>query len=237
MVRGILVSGAAMRPAMQAQSVLANNLANATSTGFRQDRIAFEQTFFQGGEAPSLEGTAAPRLLTSIDARPGPYEVTDRRLDLAIQGEGYFVVEAPEGERYTRSGHFQLADDGTLVTSQGYPVLAGSGPVTLPGEAELLVSPSGELRAGEQLLGNLRIAVFEGEPGFTHAGGGLLATDRQPASAGAGRVLQGVLEGANVEPVQALIEMIALTRHFEMNQKAFQAQDETLGALLSWVQG
>ena len=244
MIRGIQASGNALGPAMLAQDAIANNLANATSTGFRQDRIAFERTFFQGGAAnaggaATVEeaGGLAPRLRTAVDARPGPYDVTERKLDLAIQGEGWFVVETPDGERYTRAGHFQLADDGTVVTSQGYPLLSEGGPVTLTGEEDFAIAPNGEVRVGTESRGRLRVAVFDGDPGLTHVGGGLFAAKGEPAAAADAHVLQGVLEGSNVEPMQALVEMLALTRHFEMNQKAFQAQDDALGTLLSWVRG
>jgi flagellar basal body rod protein FlgG len=223
---------------MLAQSVLANNLANATSTGFKQDRIAFEQTLSQQLSAAGAQPAgSAPNLVTTLDPRPGSYNVTDRPLDFAIQGEGYFAVATPEGERYPRSGHFRLAEDGTLVTPQGFPVLSTGGPLTLPGEMDLRVTPSGEIMNGDQALGRLRLVTFSEEtpPSFIHAGGGLLATQSEALEAPAARVLQGVLEGPNVEPLQALVEMITLLRHFEMNQKALQAQDQSLGTLLSWV--
>ena len=82
---------------------------------------------------------------------------------------------------------------------------------------------------------HLRVVTFEEEPAFTHVGGGLLATDVAASVAEEARILQGVLEGPNVQPVKTMVEMIALLRHFEMNQKALSAQDESLGNLLSWV--
>jgi len=238
MVEGIRTSGGAMRPAMLAQAILANNLANATTSGFQQDRIAFERTAGRPGQEGSGESAAgAPDVRTALDGRPGPYQVTQNPFDLALQGEGYFVVATPEGDRYTRAGHFQLAADGTLTTPEGYPVLSSGGPLTLPATAELRVTAGGEIRDERQVFGRLRVVRFEAESGaaLRHAGSGLFTTDAEPVDAAETRVLQGVLEGPNVEPLQALVEMVTLLRHFEMNEKALHAQDETLGALLDAV--
>jgi flagellar basal-body rod protein FlgF len=238
MIRGILTSGAAMRPALEAQSILANNLANATASGFRQDRIAFERVLTPPETAAPGEPAAdAPQLRAALDSRPGPYEVTQGPLDLAIEGDGYFVVATPDGDRFTRAGQFQLTQEGALVTSQGFPVLSSGGPLTLPTASGLLVTRSGEIRDAQQTYGRLRIVTFDPQApsGLTHVGGGLLAASAEPIDAPDARVLQGVLEGPNVEPLQAMVEMVTLLRHFEMNEKALHSQDESLGTLLEWA--
>lgn len=233
MIEGIRTSGAAMRPAAIAQEILANNLANATTSGFQQDRLAFERVLDQPG-AESAPASGAPEVRSALDGRPGPYQVTQNPFDLALQGDGYFVVATPEGDRYTRAGHFQLAADGTLATPEGHPVLSSGGPLTLPTSGEVRVTADGEIRDERQVYGRLRIVRFEAGEGAAprHAGGGLLAAEGEPVDATETRVLQGVLEGPNVEPLQALVEMVTLLRHFEMNEKALRAQDESLGALL-----
>lgn len=238
MVKGIHASAGAMRHVMAAQAILANNLANAQATGFKQDRIAFRLASTQAPPRGSGAAIApGPELITSLDQGPGAFEVTERTLDLAIQGGGFFTVQTPDGERYTRAGHFQLAEDGTLITPQGFPILADGGPITLPTDTEIQIATDGTIRSGEQVLGRIGVAAFEGDPGFTHVGGGLLATEDAPIPSDGARVLQGVLEGPNIEPVQAMVDMITLLRHFEMNQKAITAQDESLGTLLSWARG
>lgn len=238
MIKGIQTSGAALRPAADAQSILANNLANATSTGFMQDRITFERALPPATAATSAENAgAAPQLRATVDSRRGPYEVTQRPLDLAIEGSGYFVVSTPEGDRYTRSGNFQVAQDGTLVNGQGLAVLSSGGPLTLPTEANLRVTSNGEIRDENQAYGRVRVVTFEdpANAGLTHAGGGLFAASAEPVEADEAHVLQGVLEGPNVEPLQALVEMVTLLRHFEMNERALRAQDESLGTLIDWA--
>ena len=234
MVNGSRASAAGMRPAMLAQEILANNLANASTAGFRQDRIAFQQ-LYTGRSTLQGFGMASPQIVSRIDPRPGVLEVTDRPLDLAIDGDGYFAVSTPDGERYTRAGHFVLSSEGTLTTPQGFPVLSEGGPLTLPGDVPVSITSNGTLRGEERTYGRVRIVRFEPNTPMRHAGAGLLIADGDAEAAENARVLQGVIEGANVSPVQAMVEMITLLRHFEMNQKALRTQDETLGQLLSWV--
>lgn len=237
MVKGIQTNAGAMRAALLAQDILANNLANASTPGFRQSRVGFRQATLA---APPVDG-APPTLpmpdpVTRIDLAPGIYQVTDDHLDLAIQGEGYFVVQTVNGERYTRSGHFQLAQDGTLVTPQGDPLLTEGGPVLVPAGAQLEVAADGTLRAGDQDLGRLQVVTFaDGGAGLRHAGASMLSSDSGAEPAESARVLQGVLEAPNVTAVQSMVDMITLLRHFEMNQRAIRTQDETLGRLIDWA--
>lgn len=235
MVKGILTSAGAMRPALAAHSILANNLANANTAGFRQDRVAFQQLLAGEPGSPATALAGAPGLTTGLDLTAGAYEVTDRPLDVAIQGEGFFVVQTPDGPRYTRGGQLKVGDGGVLATPQGHPLMGDGGPLTVPPEGAVSIAPSGEVRSGDTLIGRLQIVRLPEGSTPEHTGGGLLAVDGEVGPAPRARVLQGVVEGANVEPVQAMVDMITLLRHFEMNQKALQAQDESLGHLLSWV--
>ncbi len=236
MVKGILASAGAMRPAMLAQEVMANNLANASTKGFRQDRYAFQQMMSSAINTTSLSDVAtAPQLTTKLDTTPGAYQVTERKLDFAVQGDGYFVVQTPDGERFTRAGHFQVTQEGVVATAEGYPLLTDGGPITVTEAENLFVSASGDVREGNQNLGKLQVVNFDAATSLTHAGGGLMIAEGEAAPVEAIQVMQGVLEGPNVDSVQTMVEMITLLRHFEMNQKALQAQDDSLGNLLNWV--
>jgi len=236
MIKGIIASGAAMRPTMLAQEVLANNLANASTKGFRQDRIAFQQLMTDQQPAnPGEDVATAPQLSTSIDTTAGAYQVTDRTLDLAVQGDGFFVVQTPDGELYTRSGHFQVSAEGTITTPDGHPVLADGGPITINDAANLRVTADGRIYENDTAIGQMTVVTFEEGTALTHAGAGLLSAAGEAVPSLEAKVMQGALEGPNVEPVQAMVEMITLMRHFEMNQKALQTQDESLGNLLAWV--
>ncbi len=239
MVKGIHTSGGAMRAALVAQEILANNLANAGTTGFRQTKTAFRLSPAMGPPTDGAAPTAPmPEVVTRMDQAPGAFQVTEAPLDFAIRGDGFFAVQTDDGERYTRGGHFRLAEDGTLVTSQGHPVLADGGPVVVPLDAQLEVGADGSLIASGQSLGRLQVITFEeGTGGLRYVGSGLLAADGEPVPAEDAQVLQGVLESPNVSPVQAMVDMIALMRHFEMNQRAIRTQDETLGRLIDWARG
>ena len=236
MVKGILASAGAMRPAMLAQEVIANNLANVSTKGFRQNRYAFQQMLASTTNTSTINDVStAPQLTTSLDSTPGDYQVTERKLDIAVQGDGYFVVQTPAGERYTRAGHFQVTQEGLLATAEGYPVLSDGGPITISDPENVSISQSGDLRENGLNVGKLQVMSFPAEVTVTHAGGGLMIAEGEAIPATETRVLQGVLEGPNVEATQAMVEMITLLRHFEMNQKALQTQDESLGNLLAWV--
>jgi flagellar basal-body rod protein FlgF len=236
MVKGILASAGAMRPAMLAQEVLANNLANASTKGFRQDRFAFQQLMSSTANTATVNDVVtAPQLSTKLDTTAGAYQVTERKLDLAVQGDGYFVVQTPDGERYTRAGHFQVTPEGVITTAEGFPLMADGGPITITEPENLFVAGDGTVREGNQNLGKLQIVGFGAETPLTHGGGGLLIAEGEATAVEGAGVMQGVLEGPNVDAVQAMVEMITLLRHFEMNQKALQAQDESLGNLLAWV--
>lgn len=237
MVKGIHANAGAMRAALLAQDILANNLANASTAGFRQSRFGFHLAAVPGAPVDGASPVPPmPEAVARIDTAPGTFQVTDDRYDLAIQGEGYFVIQTEAGERYTRAGHFTLAEDGTLTTPAGDLVLAEGGPVAVPAGADLEVATDGTLNAAGQSLGRLQIVTFEdGGAGLRHAGAGLYSTDGEGVISENARVLQGVLEAPNVTPVQTMVDMISLLRHFEMNQRAIRTQDETLGRLLDWA--
>ncbi len=237
MVKGIHANAGAMRAALLAQDILANNLANVGTAGFRQSRFGFHLAAMPGAPVDGAPPTPPmPEAVTRIDTAPGTFQLTDDRYDLAIQGDGYFVVQTEGGQRYTRAGHFVLGDDGTLTTPQGDPLLAEGGPVVVPAGADLDVATDGALSAGGQSLGRLQIVTFEdGGASLRHAGAGLFSSEAEGVVSENARVLQGVLEAPNVSAVQTMVDMIALMRHFEMNQRAIRTQDETLGRLLDWA--
>jgi flagellar basal body rod protein FlgG len=250
MIRGLYTSAAAMTPAMRAQEILANNLANAATGGFRQDRLAFHR--IAGGEpaagppgaagaasAPGASGpdapSARPELIERVDLSPGSTEATGSRFHLAVSGPGFFVVQGPEGELYTRDGTTQLGPDGSLLHRSGYPLLTEGGGVTVPPGAEFAVGSDGMVYIDGAPAGKLRLAALSDPTGLRHAGAGLLQSGTPAESDTTSRVLQGSLEGANVDPVLTMVDMMTLLRGFEANQKAILAQDGSLGRLIQWA--
>lgn len=238
---------------------LANNLANAATSGFRQvlTRVTEEAPPLSAEPLPpmqtepadrelalsqapamargSLEWTAPRPLLMSqaLDMRAGTLAVTGRATDLALAGRGFFVVQDLEGtELYTRDGGFNLDATGGLVTASGLPVQGAGGPIQAGG-GTLTIDGEGNVRVDGQERGRLRIVDFERPHELLPRGDGLLKAPPQAAPtdlpADEVAVAQGHLESSNVDPVRTLVDMIAAQRAFEIGAKVLQANDELLG--------
>ncbi len=238
---------------------IANNLANVNTTGFKRDRANFEDTFYINPKLPGAEDADGNRTPTGIhlglgsrpestqaDFRQGTLDTTNKDLDLAIEGPGFFQVKDPVSQQilYTRAGNFSLNANGDIVMAS-----AGIGrllepPIQVPPQAvKVQISPQGivsYLEPGSpdlQQIGQIELATFINPEGMLKLGENLYAqTDAsgQPlrgtpgSQDGLGQVRQGALEQSNVEPVRELIDLITTQRAFEMNSQAVQAADQML---------
>jgi flagellar basal-body rod protein FlgF len=228
-IAGVDTLVAGMQALWQRHEVLANNLANVTTTAFKRDDVMSAPdgvTVQPGLFGPNLVYTGQG-LLHYTDHSQGPLQHTGRALDLALDGSGFFVVDTPAGQRYTRSGTFTLAADGTLVTGDGAPVLGVAGRITLP-SSDFTVSGRGEIRAGGGVVATLRIVDFPKPYQLLKEGSNLyvLADPTILPIAATGEVVSGALEGSNVNPVEAMVSMIEILRRYEAAQKALQALEE-----------
>ncbi|MGO8914351.1 MAG: flagellar basal-body rod protein FlgF [Stellaceae bacterium] len=205
--------------AMQRQmDVVANNLANLSTAGFKGEDTLFSQYLVRarGSSSPLAFAEDAG---TTRDLRQGSLSSTGNPLDFAIQGSGYFTVQTPLGQRYTRNGHLQLDGQGQLVTSQGYAVLADSGqPIILPANARgVTVAPDGTISVGQNgtptqaVLGKLQVVDFASPQAVTPAANGLWVTDQAPQPTTAS-VQQGMIEESNVQPVVEMTRMLGVAR-------------------------
>lgn len=221
MIKGFYITASGMLARELVQEVLANNVANSGTVGFKRDRVIFRGV---------LEGTYGPEgvLRVRTDHAQGPLIRTGNPLDLAIQGRGFFVVETPEGIRYTRDGHFSLDEEGTLVTAEGYPVLGEGGTLELDLGGAVSFGEDGTVKVGDVVVGRLRVEDFDDLGALKKVGGGLFAADVEGKPAEDFRIRQGFLEGANVSPVAEMVRMISNYRAYEAEQRALIAQDETL---------
>lgn len=229
MDRVIYLSMAGAKATMQRQDVLANNLANASTSGFRAELQAFRAVPVRGDGASTrvyaLESTVGH------DLRSGPIQTTGRSLDVAPVGGAWLAVQSLDGtEAYTRAGSLQVGADGTLVTHAGLPVLGDGGPVQLPANAAIEVASDGTITAQvgnerPQPVGRLKLVTPEaplarGADGLFRAAEGELPAD--PAA----RVQGGALEGSNVSPVETMVAMIAAARQFEHQMKMLQGAEQ-----------
>lgn len=240
MIRGIQISASGLLLEQKRADIAANNVANANTTGFKKERVStssFPEMLLErigGGEAMPIgsSGLGAETLATTVDRTQGALQATGNPLDLAITGPGFFVLETPQGERYTRRGNFRRDASGYLVTEQGYRVLGETGPLQLSGDRPV-VDKQGRL-GGAGNSQALRIVDFTLTPGsadrLVPEGDSLyrLVGGAAPVPARGYQVHQGFLEASNVNPINEMVALITIMRGFEANQKAVQAQDETL---------
>jgi len=214
------------------QDTLAQNLANANTTGYRADKVALRAVPAQGQEA----GTRVFTVETTIgaDLAPGPMLATGRSLDVAVQGEGWLAVQARDGaEAYTRAGSLQVGSDGTLQLPNGLLVLGEGGPITLPADAQVSVGADGTISAttpGTRAIttvGRLKLVNPPAEEMKKGADGLFRFAGGEPAPADeAVRIADGTLEGSNVNVVDALVSMIAVARQFELQMKLLQKAEQ-----------
>ncbi len=224
---------------------ITNNLANVNTTGYKRDQLAFADTFVMFAHDQIMEPVATvrskklfpepihiakPRLAVSqTDFTQGSLRVTGAPLDVALHGEGFLKVQTPDGDYYTRNGHFRQSADGTLITEQGWPVLGTGGPIVIPPNAQVHISEDGQIFNGDEVLGQLQVVSFE-DPTILEKRGRNLFQPRagvQPAEQPAeGTVVtQGFLETANVEVVTEMVNMIEAQRQFEAYTKVMQSTD------------
>lgn len=213
--------------AKEMQSV-ANNIANLSTTGYRREGVIFaEAVQVLPAEGGSVAMTAARARYT--DGLQGALEETGGTLDLAIEGEGYFTVLTPGGERLTRAGAFTRGPDGTIVNMDGHPLLdEGGGEIVIPFEAKAIsVATDGTLSIDGAPAAKLGLVKVTDPTKLSREGGTLFkATATEPMEDG--RVVQGFLEQSNVNPITEMARMVEVQRAYEYGQKLMEQEDERI---------
>lgn len=235
--------------------VISNNIANMSTTGFKKQRAEFQDLLYQNlrrvGTNSSDTGTVVPSgVQIGLGVKTGSvYRImnqgdmdnTGNKLDMAIQGRGYFRVQLPSGEdAYTRAGNFSLSATGQIVTSDGYTVQPG---ITIPTDAtDITISKDGQVQAtipgqtAAQVVGQLDLATFPNDAGLDPQGDNLFLETAAsgapsvatPGTTGVGTLLQGFLETSNVNAVTEISSLITAQRAYEMNSKVITAADEMM---------
>jgi flagellar basal body rod protein FlgG len=231
MIRGFYTALSGVISSMTRQSVVADNIANVNTVGFKQSRTTQDDFELQimnslGPELGELGTGAIPSGL-KLDIAQGPLEATGNQTDLAIDGDGLFVVRTGGSTAYTRAGNFVVDATGMLVTQQGYPVHDTAGHTIQPGLTFTVGSDGTIVQTGQ------RIAVVAWPPGgVTRLGENLFSAGGSLAP-GTGQVRQRMLEHSNTDVALAMSDMIALQRNFQMSSRALSLQDGTLGDAIS----
>lgn len=223
MSHGIWSAASGANAQLEVLDAAANNAANASTAGYRGDRVSFKEAL-AGAKATGASPRYVTRSAAAFDGSQGSIVSTGRPLDVAIRGEGFFVVKTANGDRYTRAGQLQVGQDGTLTTKNGEPLLAESGrPITIKG-GEARVDADGTVRAGKDSVGRLRIVSFSGP--IAKEGAQLFRADAEsgaPKPVANATLEVGAIEGSNVSVVSAMVDMVAATRSFDACEKAIEA--------------
>lgn len=206
--------------------LIANNIANMSASGFRAEKLLAEQVPVDAGTRQKInfvQDVAVVRDLT-----PGGMIPTNNPLDVAIEGDGYFVVGTDEGDRYTRSGQFRLNDLGEITTASGDSVLDdGGAPLAIPAESgPITIAPDGTVSTPDTVIGRLSLVTFEDRQDLQKAGESLYRTDQAPTPATESRLIQGLLEGSNVRAVVEMTEMMSTVRAYQGTQKIIDTHHE-----------
>ncbi len=216
--------------------VVANNLANLSTTGFKGESMMFVEHLKR--TEPRERISFVRDIATVHDLKAGPITHSGNPLDLAIRGEGYFAVETPEGERYTRAGGFTLDPDGQIVTAQGFALLGdGGAPMTVPPEAgAITVARDGTLSSEQGEIGRIQLVRFANPQALKKLQYSLYsAAGQEPLPVEAPDILQGKLEGSNVSAVVEMTKLIATVRSYQaaahVAEKEHQRQRRAIDAL------
>ncbi len=204
---------------------IANNIANASTTGFKREGTLFSEYVARTGDGPSLSiGFGNTRV---VDLQQAGISATSGSLDFAIEGDGFFMVQTPQGNMLTRAGSFTPGADGTLQTADGFPVLDGSGTaIFIPPDAKTIgVSQDGTMSADGAPLAKLGLWGPSDPLTLTHQQGTLFSAASYQPSEG-GKIIQGHLEDSNVDPVSEVAKMISVQRAYELGQSFLDREDD-----------
>ena len=238
MLRGLYSAASGMIAEGVRTDTIANNLANVDTAGFKKDTTVtseFREMLLKrindGADTPTIGsmGTGAEAVANVTNYSTGIFKTTDNPLDMAIEGDGFFVVNAPQGVRYTRDGSFRLNDQNQLVTADGFRVQGQNGApiVAEANTGSVQVDAIGRVFSAGQEIGQLEMVSFPNKQQLAKEGSNLFRTTtanaaQQPFT---GKVRQGALEGSNVNVVQEMVNMISSYRAYEIHSKAVQTHD------------
>ena len=281
MVRGLYTAASGMTAQQHRLDALSNNMANIDTSGYKRDTAvhkAFPEMLLRRMSEEVVRVPYRRQSIGSVDKAPvvgrlgtgveqnevypifeqGSLKQTENPFDLALEGEGFLVVQTPAGERYTRNGSFLIGPEGMLVTKEGFPVLGENGPIQLTlnnfridqdgrvfqnealADEQFVLMPDNEWEDA-QLIDRLQLVDVRSPRYLRKQGGSLWQTTWESGNAEISsgtdrpRVHQGFIEAANVNIVTEMVQMIEVNRAYEANQKVIHAQDESTGRLLTTV--
>lgn len=225
---------------LRATQVLANNIANADTPAFRAERPIFTTYLSRSPTtAPGSAGETAFNLdrATWRDTQPGALTTTGNPLDLAMQGDGYFALETPAGERYTRAGRFTLDQTGRITDLDGNAVLGTQGtPIILaPGDTRIEIQGDGTVRSENGVAGQLRVVRFADQQRLRPEGARLFAADDPPEPVARPQIVQGAVEGSNVSAIGEITRLTEEVRQFQLATQFAEREGERLSTVVERI--
>ncbi|MEI9996369.1 MAG: flagellar basal-body rod protein FlgF [Rhizomicrobium sp.] len=234
MDNSLLISLSHQIAAYRSMDVIANNIANVSTPAFRREEPSFQEYL---AHVPPAEGQSGTQTLSFVqdsgvvrDMSEGRLETTGAPFDMAIHGKGYFVVQTPTGERYTRNGHFGLDASGQIVTSNGDAVQGDGGAIAItPDDGEVHIAQDGTVSGANGQIGRIRVVDFADPRALTKEGASLYAAAGQsPVTADSFALQSGMLETSNVEPVIEISHMIEVMRAYQATATLTQTQEDLM---------
>ena len=238
MIKGLYTSARGMTPETSKLEIAAHNIANVSTTGFKRTKI-FDGILTREASGPVINGAGSIKndFRVSVDFAQGEMRETKNPLDVAMIGDGFFVLETPEGPMYTRNGNFTLGADGTLISGNGFPVQGEQGTIRIPDTdktpvTSLMINEKGEIYLGEKKLDRIRTVDFTDKDVLHPENNNLFSAPEdvtpEDVAAPAVTVHQGYLEESNVDIIKEMIAMIDSRQSFETSQKMIRSQETTL---------
>ncbi|GHC29749.1 flagellar basal-body rod protein FlgF [Gemmobacter nanjingensis] len=208
--------------------VIANNIANSSTTGFRREGVVFAEYVKALDDAPSL--SMAHASARNVDLSRGEIQQTGGTFDFAVDGDGFFQIETPQGNRLTRAGHFTPSATGELVNAEGYRLLdEAGGPVFVPADAgQIALSEDGTLSTIQGPLARIGLWQPQNATALRHEGGTLFSVEGEILPMQGGRMHQGSLEGSNVNTFSEIARMMEVQRAYELGQSFLDREDERM---------
>jgi len=210
---------------MRRMDVTAQDMANANTTGYKGDRLAFSEVLAERLPAEDRSGGWVAVADQRTQFSQGGIQMTGNPLNLALEGDGLFVVDTARGERYTRNGSFTLSPDGTLITPQGDALLGEGGAMQITG-SKIEIASDGTVKSEQGEIGRIRVVRFANPNQVVKEGADLFrALPANMEEAPGTRVVQGGLEQSNVSPIDSMVSLISINRQFEAYQRAMKLMD------------
>jgi flagellar basal-body rod protein FlgF len=225
-----VMAAAGMQARMQSLDLVANNLANSSTSGYKTDGEFYTLFSSEAAGEDSTGPTSVPMIQRQwTDFAQGLLEPTNSPLDFGLSGKGFFVVDGPSGPLYTRNGNFRFSNNGALITTEGYPLLQDNGqPFKVNTALPVQVSREGDITQSGKPIGHIKLVNFENPGALTKFGSSFFsnASGQDPVAATGAQIFQGKLESSNTSASHGAVRIVGLSRQFEMMQKAISLSND-----------